>query len=77
MQTNNTATPIEFWRLPRVRKACGDVSAATVWNWAKNSDKTGFPKPIKLSETGNCTVWIAAEIEAWAQSRVAASRSQT
>ena len=71
---SNTATPTNFLRLPDVRRICGNVSAATVWAWAKHSDKTGFPKPIKLSE--NCTAWNAAEIEQWAQGRVAASRAQ-
>lgn len=71
---SNVATPTIFYRLPRVREICGGVSASTVWAWVKNSDKTGFPKPIKLSE--NCTAWNAAEIEQWAQARVAASHAQ-
>lgn len=71
MQTSKEQT-ISFLRLPDVRRICGNVSAATVWAWAKHSDKTGFPKPIKLSE--NCTAWNAAEIERWAQARIAASK---
>lgn len=71
---SSTATPTTFYRLPRVREICGGVSASTVWAWVKHSDKTGFPKPIKLSK--NCTAWNAAEIEQWAQARVAASRAQ-
>ena len=71
---SSTATPTTFFRLPKVREICGGVSASTVWAWVKQSDKTGFPKPIKLSE--NCTAWNAAEIEAWAQARLAASRGQ-
>lgn len=64
--------PLEFYRLPRVRKICGDVAASTVWAWSKNYKETGFPRPVKL--TNSCTVWIASEIEAWAQARIAESR---
>lgn len=71
---SSTATPTNFLRLPDVRKICGNVSAATVWAWAKHSDKTGFPKPVKLS--ANCSAWPASEVEAWAQARIAASRAQ-
>ena len=70
---SNAVPQTNFLRLPAVRKICGDVSPATIWNWVRNSDKTGFPRPIKLSE--NCTAWNAAEIEEWAQSRVQTSRS--
>ena len=78
MQSNTQtapATPINSIRLPQVRKICGDVSASTVWAWSKNSDKTGFPRPYKLSD--NCTVWNADEIQAWVKARIAASRTQT
>lgn len=71
---SSAVIPTTFYRLPKVREICGGVSASTVWNWVKRSNETGFPKPVKLSE--NCTAWNAAEIEAWAQSRVAASRAQ-
>ena len=37
-------------------------------------EKAGkFPKPIKLSD--NCTAWNAADVEAWAAERIAASKS--
>jgi predicted DNA-binding transcriptional regulator AlpA len=76
MMQSNTATPpvTKFYRLPAVREICGNVSAATVWAWAKNSDKTGFPRPIRLSS--NVTAWDAQAIEQWAQARIAASRTQ-
>ena len=74
MMQQNTATPTNFLRLPDVRKICGNVSAATVWAWAKHSDKTGFPRPIRLSS--NVTAWDAAQVEALAQERIAASRAQ-
>jgi prophage regulatory protein len=73
MQSNNTQ-PTNFLRIPQVREICGGVSNSTIWSWVKNSDKTGFPRPIKLSV--NCTVFSAQEIEAWAQARITASRAQ-
>ena len=74
MQMNNQVTmPTSFYRLPKVRELCGGVSASTIWAWAKNSS-TGFPRPIKLSES--CTVWNAADIEAWARSRIAAANNK-
>lgn len=60
----------QFYRLPQL-KARLNVSGSTVWNWCK---KGTFPKPIKLSE--NCTAWDAAAVEAWAQSRIAASQTE-
>jgi prophage regulatory protein len=33
-----------------------------------------FPKPVKLSEGGRAVAWIEAEIDAWIESRIAASR---
>jgi predicted DNA-binding transcriptional regulator AlpA len=71
---SNTTTLTTFYRLPKVREICGGVSASTVWAWVKQSDKTGFPRPIKLS--ANCTVFSAQEIETWAQERVTASRAK-
>jgi predicted DNA-binding transcriptional regulator AlpA len=71
MMQSNVATQTNFLRLPDVRKICGNVSAATVWSWSKNSDKTGFPRPIRISS--NVTVWQAEQVEAWAQARIAAS----
>lgn len=71
---SNTATPTAFYRLPKVREICGGVSASTVWAWVKNSDSTGFPRPVRLSS--NVTAWDSAQVEAWAQARIAASRAQ-
>lgn len=60
-----------FYRLPKVREIVGGVAPSTIWSWVKNGT---FPKPIKLSE--NTTAWNAAEVEAWAQSRIASSKEQ-
>lgn len=67
--TQQTAPhPAQFYRLPQL-KAKLKVSGSSIWAWVK-ADK--FPKPIKLSE--NCTAWNAVDVEAWAQSRIAASK---
>jgi|GEM_PF-2016647 len=65
-QTNPQAT--QFYRLPQLKKHLG-VSGSTIWNWIKQGK---FPRGTKLSE--NCTAWNAADVEAWAQSRIAASK---
>ncbi len=61
--------PAQFYRLPQL-KARLNVSGSSIWAWVK---KGTFPKPIRLSE--NCTAWNAADVEAWAQSRIAASQA--
>ena len=58
----------QFYRLSQL-KARLNVSGSSIWAWAKAGK---FPKPIKLSE--NTTVWDAAEVEEWSQSRIAASQ---
>lgn len=67
--TKQTATPhpVQFYRLPHLKQRLG-VSGSTIWNWIKQGK---FPRGIKLSE--NCTAWNAADVEAWAQDRIAAS----
>ncbi len=68
MSTLNQQTTKLFYRLADV-KHCVGVSGSSIWAWVKQGK---FPKPIKLSE--NCTAWNAADVEAWAQSRIAASK---
>lgn len=63
-----TPHPAQFYRLPTLKQRLG-VSGSSIWAWVKAGK---FPKPIKLSE--NCTAWNAAEVEVWAQSRIAASK---
>lgn len=70
MQSNNTQTT-KFLRLTQCREIAGGVAPSTIWGWVKNGT---FPKPIKLS--ANCTAWDAAQVESWAQGRIAASRAQ-
>ena len=69
MQSNIQAAPTTFYRLPKVREICGGVAPSTIWSWVK---KGTFPRPYSLSE--NCTAWDAADIERWAQERIAASK---
>jgi len=57
-----------FYRLKQV-KARLNVSGSSIWAWVK---KGTFPAPVKLSE--NTTAWSAADVEAWAQSRIEASK---
>ena len=61
---------VYFLRLKQVKAHLG-VSGSTVWGWSK-SGKNGFPKPVKLGE--NTTVWEAAAIDRFAQSRIEASK---
>lgn len=69
MANATQSTPQQFYRLPQL-KARLSVSGSSIWSWVK---KGTFPKPIKLSE--NTTAWNAADVEAWAQSRIAASQA--
>lgn len=65
----SSITPF-FYRLPHLKQRLG-VSGSTIWSWCK---KGTFPKPIRLSE--NCTAWDAAQVERWAQERIAASQAK-
>ena len=57
-----------FYRLPQLKTRL-NVSGSSIWAWVKQGK---FPKPVKLAE--NTTAWNAADVEAWAQSRIAASK---
>jgi prophage regulatory protein len=66
---NEAQLPLpQFYRLPQL-KARLNVSGSAIWAWTK---KGTFPKPIKLS--ANTTAWRAADVEAWAKSRIEASK---
>lgn len=64
-----TPHPAQFYRLPQLKTRL-NVSGSSIWAWVKAGK---FPKPIKLSE--NTTAWSAADVDAWAQSRIAASQA--
>lgn len=60
--------PAQFYRLPTLKQRLG-VSSSTIWSWIKQGK---FPRGTKLSD--NVTAWDASLVEAWAQSRIAASK---
>jgi predicted DNA-binding transcriptional regulator AlpA len=60
----------KFLRLKQITQRY-QVSGSSVWNWVKAGT---FPTPIKFSD--NCTGWIEAETEAWAQDRISDSRKE-
>ena len=59
-----------FLRLPEVRRRTGLSRSEIYRRVAKGADS--FPQPVRLGR--RCTVFVAAEIEAWTQSRIASSR---
>lgn len=61
-------TTSQFYRLLQLKSRL-NVSGSSIWAWVKQGK---FPKPVKLSE--NTTAWNAADVEAWAQSRIEASK---
>jgi len=63
-QQPTTTHPAQFYRLPTLKANLG-ISGSHIWGMVKAGR---FPKPIKLSE--NVTAWNAADVEAWAQSRI-------
>ena len=67
-QQSSIPHPRQFYRLPHLKQRLG-VSGSTIWNWIKQGK---FPRGIKFSE--NCTAWDAASVEAWAQSKIEASK---
>lgn len=68
MQQTSTQYPTQFYRLPHLKEKLG-VSGSSIWAWVRQGK---FPKPVKLSK--NTTAWNAADIEAWAQSRISSQR---
>lgn len=68
--TQQTTPQPQFYRLPQL-KARLSVSGSSIWAWVKQGK---FPKPVKLA--ANTTAWTAADVDAWAQSRITASRQE-
>jgi prophage regulatory protein len=62
-----------FLRLPDVRRRTG-LSRSEIYRRAAKGP-TFFPQPVSLGK--RCTVFIASEVEAWAQARIASSRRGT
>ena len=66
--STNPAINRELWRMPRVTQETG-LPRASVYHLVNLGQ---FPKPIKL--TARASAWIASEVEAWKDERIAASR---
>lgn len=64
-----TDAPIHFLRLPTVIERTG-MSRTAIYRLEMAGK---FPRRVKLSSSS--AAWIASEIQTWAASRVAASRS--
>ncbi|SED44967.1 helix-turn-helix transcriptional regulator [Pseudomonas migulae] len=61
--------PIEFIRLPEVKKLTG-LSTATIYRMAVSGK---FPKQVKIGDSA--VAWVKAEVLQWGQERVAQSRA--
>ncbi|SDD32753.1 helix-turn-helix transcriptional regulator [Aquimonas voraii] len=62
-------TDVQFLPIRAVVRRLG-VCRSTVYRWIEDN---GFPKPVSIGP--NCARWVAAEVDAWAAGRIAASRS--
>lgn len=43
------------------------VHRTTIWNWLKDSEKNGFPQPVRFSS--RVTRWRLSDIEKWERLR--------
>lgn len=64
-------SPIQILRVPAVLKRIG-IGRATLYRWLKE-DPT-FPQPVKIGS--HSVGWVEAEINAWLEARIRASRPQ-
>jgi predicted DNA-binding transcriptional regulator AlpA len=62
-----------FLRLPEVRRRTG-LSRSEIYRRAAKGPSS-FPQPVRLGR--RCTVFVASEVEAWTQARIASSRRST
>lgn len=61
--------PVEFIRLPEVRKICG-LSTATIYRMAVSGT---FPRQVKLG--ASAVAWVKSEVLQWNTGKLMASRS--
>lgn len=66
MNTEQIEEPIEYIRLPEVRRIAG-LSTATIYRMAVGGK---FPRQAKVGE--QAVAWVRSEVVAWAASRAAA-----
>lgn len=69
MSSSQDKQPIEFIRLPEVRKITG-LSTATIYRMAVSGK---FPKQVKIGDSA--VAWVKGEVLQWGQERVAQSRA--
>ncbi|MBM6445297.1 AlpA family transcriptional regulator [Pseudomonas sp. MIL9] len=69
MSNTQDKQPIEFIRLPEVRKLTG-LSTATIYRMSVSGK---FPKQVKIGDSA--VAWVKAEILQWGHERVAQSRA--
>lgn len=60
-------------RLPDVERLTG-LKRDTIYRLAKNPE-SGFPTPVKLSNTGRASGWVESEVSAFIERRISASRA--
>jgi prophage regulatory protein len=68
MNTAQKVEPIEYIRLPEVRRITG-LSTATIYRMAVGGK---FPRQAKVGE--QAVAWIRAEVEQWAASKAQARK---
>ncbi|UZJ58255.1 AlpA family phage regulatory protein [Pseudomonas sp. KU26590] len=68
MNTAQKAEPIEYIRLPEVRRITG-LSTATIYRMAVGGR---FPRQAKVGE--QAVAWIRSEVEQWAASKAEARK---
>ena len=57
----------EVWREPEVRRRIG-VSHATLWRMRKRGE---FPNPVRVGSDAGAVGYLASEVQAWLQARIA------
>jgi prophage regulatory protein len=68
MNTAQKVEPIEYIRLPEVRRITG-LSTATIYRMAVGGR---FPRQAKVGE--QAVAWVRAEVEQWAASKAEARK---
>ena len=64
----NERKAVRFIRLPEVKQVTG-LGKTTLYGMIKEG---GFPSPVKIG--GRAVAWVAAEIDRWAEDRIAQAR---
>lgn len=70
MNTEHTEEPVEFIRLPEVKKLVG-LGTTKIYTMASDGL---FPKQVKLG--GRAVAWVKSEVLQWNNDQVIAARGQ-